>query len=434
MWIVGTLLGLLAAPEAMAARARTGTEVAVVGVHLPQQTDETSLSASLALVEALDAAGVVGLSPEAVHARLAGRESLVVDGAALGPGRRKREEGRILYDRADFEGAIPVLEEAVQALGDGLSGSGDPRELVQALLLLGQARWSTGDTDGAKQAFSQVVVLEPSWQLDAVNYPPKIVSFFNDVRYEVLARPKGRLQLQVPDRNRVLLDGREALSGTVELIAGLHFALVSGPEGERSFHQVRLEPGETEVLTARPSARSLGLADPTAAGRSAQIRLLYQSLGTHVGAPLVLLGGQLEGGKVGAQLYETRTGSFSRIETAPAGSDPVAALVGLVPSVLDDLTEAGNLRTDRISFDVAAFDQDTDPTLSALLLDPTPLVAFETERRRPSWIVWATVGTVAVGGAAVAVATLATVNGEDPKPEPTPDTGPEGVILVGPIP
>ena len=116
MWIVGTLLGLLAAPEAMAARARTGTEVAVVGVHLPKQTDETSLSASLALVEALDAAGVVGLSPEAVHARLAGRESLVVDGAALGPGRRKREEGRILYDRADFEGAIPVLEEAVQAL------------------------------------------------------------------------------------------------------------------------------------------------------------------------------------------------------------------------------------------------------------------------------------------------------------------------------
>ena len=82
---------------------------------------------------------------------------------------------------------------------------------MQALLLLGQARRSTGDTDGAKQAFAQVVVLEPSWQLDAVNYPPKIVSFFNDVRYEVLARPKGRLQLQVPDRNRVLLDGREAL-------------------------------------------------------------------------------------------------------------------------------------------------------------------------------------------------------------------------------
>ena len=435
MLLIGTLLALLSTAEA--AKKSTGPEVAVVGVHLPDQTDTSSLQAALLLVEAMGDLSVSPVSPAQAHERLAGREALVVEGAALGPGRRKREEGRILYDRADVEGAIPVLQEAVGALEIGLSGTGDPRELVQALLLLGQAQWSIGETDAATDAFTRVVVLEPSRQLDSVNYPPKIVSFFNDVRYAVLTRPKGRLQLQVSDRNVVLVDGRESLSGTVELIAGTHYALIKGPDGERDFRQVVLKPDQVEVLSSRPGARTLGQEGMGPGDRSAQTRLLYESLGTHVGTPLLLLGGEVSDGQVAMQLYEARTGSFSKISRARSGGDPVAALAGLLPEVLDHATDSGNLRTDRVSFDVLPLHQNDNPLLAGLLLDPEPMVEVELvrERQKRPWIVWASVGAVAAGGAAVTIATLATATGDDGNNGGSTQTsGPEGVILVGPLP
>lgn len=420
---------------AEAAKRADGPEVAVVGMHVPGQTDESSLRLALQVANAIDDGGGAAVRPKEVHLGLSGREALVLEAAALGTGRSKRDEGRILYDRADFEGAIPALVEAVSAIEKGMAGTGDPRDLISALLLLGQAQWSLGETDAAADAFRRVIVLEPSRQLDPVNYPPKIVRFFNEARDAVLAKKKGSVQLQIPDRNTVLIDGREVLSGTVKLVPGLHYALITGPDGERSYRMVMVQEGESQALQVRPKVRNLGAVVGFETARPEGTRQLYSALGTHAGSRLLLLGGVLETGDAALQLYEVRTGSFSQVASKRAGSSPGQALEELVPVVMANLTETGTLRTDRVAYDAAALPVSENPLLAGLLLDPQPLVELAPERRRPTWLVWAGVGTVAVGGATVAAVTLATASGDEPGDQPQPSEGGDsGVILVGPFP
>lgn len=421
---------------AEAAKPGDGPEIAVVGMHVPGQTDESSLRLALQVSNAIDDNGGAAVRPKEVHLALQGREALVLEAAALGAGRSKRDEGRILYDRADFEGAIPVLVDAVSAIEKGMAGTGDPRDLISALLLLGQAQWSIGETDAAADAFRRVIVLEPSRQLDPVNYPPKIVRFFNETRDGVLSLEKGSVQLQIPDRNTVLIDGREVLSGTVKLVPGLHYALITGPDGERSYRMVMVQAGEAQSLQVRPKARNLGAVVGFETAAPEGTRQLYGALGTHAGSGLLLLGGVLDNGDAALQLYEVRTGSFSQVASKRAGSGPGEALEDLVPVVLANLTETGTLRTDRVAYDAAALPVSENPMLAGLLLDPEPLVELEAERRRPTWLVWAGVGTVAVGGATVAAVTLAAASGgDDPGDQPEPGGGGDGgVILVGPFP
>ena len=234
----------------------------------------------------------------------------------------------------------------------------------------------------------------------------------------------------------MLIDGREVLSGTIELIPGTHYVLVTGPDGERDFRVLEVQSAQTEVLQSRPQERSLGVAAASRAERAQQIRLLYSALGIHAGTQLVLLGGEVDGGNVALQLFEARTSSFSNAAVAPAGGDPAAALLGLVPDVLENVSDSGNLRTDRIAFDVAALAQDDNPLLAALLLDPDPFSEPAQPARTTNWAVWAGVGAIAAGGAAAAIVTLSTASsGDEPAPGPgaTEDAN-EGVILIGPLP
>src|SRR5262249_3971886 len=85
-------------------------EIAVVGLHVPGRMGDQSSEDAKRLAKALDDTGKVdGLTPAEMGKRLAGRESLIVDNYALGPGRERLKEGSVLYDRALPDQAIPVL-------------------------------------------------------------------------------------------------------------------------------------------------------------------------------------------------------------------------------------------------------------------------------------------------------------------------------------
>ena len=420
-------VGLLLAAPAWAAK---GAEVAVVGAHIEGQSDAQAIANAEALIEALDrSAGVVAVPPGKLRGRLSGRESLVVEGAFLGNGRERLDEGRLLYDRADLAGAVPVLDEAVEALTAGLAGAPDTKDLVDALLLLGLSHLFSGDPAGATSAFERVVILDPTRELDPVNFPPKAVQFFTDVRRQVLDAKLAALFVEMPGDAQLFVDGKESLSTSVMLPPGPHYVLVDGGGGQRAFEVVTLEEGDRRRLRVQLERAALAQAGSTDGARSEQTGRLYGSLGQHAGTGLILVAGETAGGSVAMQLYETRTGNYSKAVTAQGFGDPMGSLLDLVPVLAGYVSEQGTLRADRVSPRVVALDVSSNPLLASMLLDPEPIVETVTVTKDTPWFVWAGVAALAAGGAGTAAVLLTR--------DADPDDGPQtvsGVIVVGPMP
>ena len=418
-----SVLGLTAffAGPAHAAR---GSEVAVIGVHVSGLTDEEAQQAAEDLISVIgDVRTLDPISPSGVRSRLSGKESLVVEGVFLAPGRAQLEEGRVLYERAEFEGALDVLQSAVRELESGLPGSGESKDLIDALLLLGLANASIGEMESARSAFRQLVIMDPDRELDSVNYPPKIITLFSEVRDQVLELDRGSITVQVGSfEAEVWVDGRlqgGAPTRVGDLLPGKHYVLVHGVDGRRDFATVIVDPGENVRFSANLEGRLIAPTGTDDAERARQSELLYRSLGEHVDTPLVLLAGESEANQVGMQLYEPRTGNFSKLATTSADSDPIGALAELTHQLGSYVSDAGTIRANRVSSQVLPLDINANPLLSSVLLDPEPIVVMT--RQRTPWYVWAGVSALAAGTAGGAVLLL-TKDG--------PGVDPSGTITV----
>lgn len=389
------LLLLLVPTGAFAARK---PEVVVVGAHVANQDGDAARGTAEALAAAVSGGGkLVALSSAEVSERLSGRQDLVVEDTFLRVGRQKLEEGRILYERADFEGSVASLNAAVQSLEDGLLGTPNNRDLIDSLLLLGLALVGNGDEDGARAAFGKVVLLDPTRELDRVNYAPGVVSLFAEVRAAVQAQPKARLT--IVGEGSQYVDGIENLAEVASLLPGVHHVLVVAADGRRDFATLSLDPGQRLTWTAALSGRSLGAPASTADERSEQTAALYKSLGTYANTDLVMLAGESGDGKVVVQLYEPRTGNFSKEVSAEAGSDPEGALLDLVPSLLAYVSDQGKLRSDRISPRTVPLDRSTNRVLTDLLLRPAADEPVAAARGGGlPWYLWAGAGVAVAGG------------------------------------
>lgn len=424
MIAIGLLLG-----SALAA----GPELVVVGVHGPGLAGEAGEAAARRLAEAFDATGKVdALTPDEVRGRIAGRESLILDAYALGPGRDALREGRVLYDRAQPDQAIPVLEQAARQLAAGLASSSDVRDLHEALTLLGLANAGLGNEAAARAAFRRSVTLDPTRQLDPVNYPPQIVTLHEEVRKAAAAEAPAVLSVSAPSDASVWIDGRQVIAGSaaLKLVPGEHYVLVRAPDGAASFEALTLGAGETRQLAPKLAPRALGRPSTDAAGRSRQTRDLYKSLGQYTDRDPVLLAGVTATGQVALQIYSPASGNFSRALTADAAGDPVAALLDLVPAAVAFLGETGDVKSDRVSPQVVGLDVSQNDVLAEMIFAPrapsaAPATA-NTDRKGPPWYLWAGLGAVVAGGG-VATAVILTQEGEEP-------AGDNGTITFGPIP
>jgi len=398
---------------AAAAHSATLPEVALVGFHV-EGVDATAARQALApVVDALQSTGrVTAIGPDEVARRIDGRESLIVTQAFVGPAKALLEEGRVLYERADPGQAIPVLEEAVQAFNATMATTTDNRPLIEALLTLGFAYNVMGDDERARRAFARVAQLDPDRELDEINYAPKIVNFYADVRSQVLARGQGDLEVEASQPGaEVIVDGRRV--GVTPMViqdlpVGRHFLLVVGEGGHRSFGVVEIDAVERGKVHLDLTDRRLAEPDDDSRGRARQTEQLYRTLGEHLGADAILLGGIDETGDLGLQLYTPRTGAFSKIlHTAPGGS-PYDAAADLVPAMAAYLNPTGELRPDRISPGILALDVAADDLLAELLLNPQPKWEVVEVGGKSRWYLWTAGGVLAAGGAAGL--TLALVN------------------------
>jgi hypothetical protein len=394
------------------------TEVVVVGVHLEGLSEGEIRSVTNKLVSVVDRQRHLrAVPPSEVRARVRGRGEQVLDDALTGQGRALLAEGRMLYEQADLESAQLRLGLAVTALDSAMAGTTDSRPLIDALLLMGMAQFSMGEPDAAREVYQRVLRLDPTRELDTVHYPPKVVAMFQEVREAVLAAPRASLRIVASDPEaRVFVNGRMRGRGQVDvtdLVTGSHHVLVSSDSGHRSYAHVGVKPGAMGKLTADLRRRFVGQAAPDGASRSDQVGDLYRVLGDRVTGGLVLLAGRVDAETVGVQLFEPRTGNFSKILSSPAGSDPSGALLALGKRLGTFLNDSGVLRSDQVGGTALALDISTNPVLAEVLLDSrtealrsphhSPISEPVAQRRRTPWYLWAGVGVLAAGATAAAV-------------------------------
>lgn len=410
----------------MAAMASAAPEVAMLGLHIPGQSAEAGREASARITESLSASGAMTpVGPDEMAARLQGRSSLVLDTYALSQGMAMLDEGRVLYQNAEPDAAIPLLEAGVASLAEGAKLSGNTGELIEGYLSLGLVQSAMGNSEAALQAFRSAVVLDPKRELDTMSYPPDVIELYTQAQSQVLDQGTGSLKVKGAGEALVKVDGIE-LEGELapELAPGTHYIYATDADGARYSSVTEVTPGQEASVNVRFDG--LSLAEPTADQnlRMTQTEQLYSALGAYAQTPLVLLAGQV-GDQVVIALYSARSKNFSQSLSAPAGSDPTQSIVNLVPAMGSYVTEAGDIRPDRVAFDVPALAPNDNTLLMELLLNPQPVSTTDPQPETgPRWGLWAGVGGVAALGAGAA--TWAVLRDPEPKDQ--------GTVTLGPIP
>ena len=389
--------------------AEPSTELVLVGTHLPKNAvlAEDSLRKAIRKVD-----GFTIVGPEEVRTRLGGRGPRLVDEALQARGRAMLSEGKVLYEHADLEAAEERIATAIDMLEDAMAGSSDARHLIDALLVQGNIRLAMGNVDSTKMAYRRVVQLDPDRVLDPVHHPPKVVDLFATVRDSVRAEPRGTLDIRSSDPEAsVVVNGRVRGKGSVllrDLLPGDHHVLVSSPNGHRDYQKVTVVSKERSEMVASLEGYFIGQTPQADADKAEQVALIYRAIADQVTEGWVLMGGALGIEEVGIQLYEPRTGNFSKVLTREVGADAGQSMALLAGQIGTLRSPQGMLATDAVSTDLLPIDIGTNPTLARVLFDAgggqRSSIATPNAIGGPiPWPVWAGVGTLVVGGVVAAL-------------------------------
>jgi len=398
------LLGILALPGAsLAASLPT---VAVVGLHQEGLTPDQQRHATDDIAAAIDDTGFFrARTLDMLEPVLQGRQEIVLEEAFLGPGRALLDDGRLLYNQAQPDEAIPVLEDAVETLRLAMATATSTRDLWEAWFLLGAARSDAGKAAEAREAFEAAVAVNPVRTADAARFPPSLVE-----RYEAIRKEREQLAsvltVEADERDTsIWLNGSPR--GTVPLevddvVPGENYIHARSPHGFFAYEAITVPEAGRKAVSLRLGEPTLGLPADSRAARQRQVSGLYRALGHYAGVDLVLLAGTIDDQLV-LQLYSPRTNGFSEPLSIPYGGvasdEAVEALSELLAGVRDDAT----FEEDNRAALAAPLDVGANHFLARMLILTSETPGLEPDKKK--FPVWATAVLVGVGVAAVAGAT-----------------------------
>ncbi len=411
------------------ARAADRPDLAWVGFHQAGFTVAQQDALAEQVAAAVDASGRARLlSPAQVAGTIIGRERIVAEEGLAGPGRAKLQAGLDLYNQAQPEAAIGLLEEAIVELERAFPGVTSVDDLWMAHVVLGTAHVQMEGSD--RGAFAAAAALDPSKQLDAARFAPDVVAAYA----ESLALVSGRaidVTIEAPSA-QVFVDGvdRGLSPVTLRLTPGLHHAVAVSSGGRRAHARVVVpeppESGEQPPMRVALDAvqPTLGQAGESRVVRSAQTAALYRSLGTRAAdVELVMLAG-VDGASLHLQLYHPPSDALSRPVEVPYADDPTDELLTTLPLLLNLIDPESGEPTARAPVAVP-LDIGANSRLASMLLDPAPPVDIEEprSRRRTGWIVGVVGGVAAASLAGGAVALALREPGAEPVPTEPANSG-----------
>ena len=171
------------------------------------------------------------------------------------------DEGRSAYDNLDPDTAAVKFKAAADAY---VQRPGDlrPEKLGEAYLFQGASQLLNGDVAGAKVAFTNAMVAEPSLRPDAGQFGQDVQRVFAEAQKELAAQPQGSLVVtSQPQGARVLVRGRDVGAtplSSVKLPPGRYPVQVVLPGYAPSVTYAEVKPSApTEVKAKLSSAPGL---------------------------------------------------------------------------------------------------------------------------------------------------------------------------------
>jgi hypothetical protein len=170
------------------------------------------------------------------------------------------ERAREAMDDGDFGKATKMLERASKLLEENGDAVPDLRMLAEIYLQAGVAFFRDGMEDEGDDMLNRAVHLDPERSLDGADYPPIFIKVFDRARYNVLRRPRGRVEVKAQPGASVLFDGRnlgKAPLVLTDVLPGEHWVRVERPGEAVQVKKVRVGGGKTlEVEFAGASAEA----------------------------------------------------------------------------------------------------------------------------------------------------------------------------------
>jgi hypothetical protein len=405
--------------------------IAIVGIHQPG-TDVTAEDAAVAkMVSAIESGGRFDALDKVEFATsIRGREDIILEDAFVGPGRRPLENGRLLYEGANPQEALPALQEAIENLSASMATAKSAKDLWEAYVYLGVVSAALDDTAGEKAAFAAAVALAPARNPSTAKFPPDVIETFEGVRKGVLGKP-GVLTVTADQPGaRIFLNGEEVGVAPVVLqkvYAGTSHVTARGEHGATAYQAVKLDPGGAATVQLALAAPTLGTGGESKNARSRRAGALYRAIGERSNASLVLLAGTFED-RLYLQLYSAAADGFSTPLSVPFTDDAADEAVAAVPTLLEMINADGSLAVQDQAAAAVPLDVGANPLLASMLLNPEKPAIVDLppggggRGGSGKWIALGVgVGALAAGGTAAAIL----LSGSAEPPE-------NGTIVVNP--
>jgi len=166
------------------------------------------------------------------------------------------EKGRAFYENGDFDKAIREFKQVISELKDIPVGIDSQREddarsegLFTANLYIGMSYLGKGRESLAKESFKNAFRAAPNKTLSPEQYPPKVLSLYNEVISQSLSSLT--VKSNTPDAEVFVDDVKKGNAPIVihNLLSGTHTVKVAA-SGHEVIKTVSLEPGKDISITA----------------------------------------------------------------------------------------------------------------------------------------------------------------------------------------
>lgn len=158
------------------------------------------------------------------------------------------ERAREAMDDGEFGKATKMLERAAKLVEQNGDAVPDLRTLAEIYLQAGVAYFRDGMEDEGDDMLNRAVHLDPERILDAADYPPIFVKVYERARFNVLRRPRGRVEVKAQPGASVLFDGRnlgKAPLVLTDVLPGEHWVRVERPGEAVQVKKIRVRGDKT---------------------------------------------------------------------------------------------------------------------------------------------------------------------------------------------
>ncbi len=161
------------------------------------------------------------------------------------------QKGESALEDEEFSDAARHFKGAIKLLEDNGDAVEDLRLLSDTYLKMGVALFRNGDEDEGDDALSKSVHFNPDRQLSDREWPPIFIRIFDRARYNVLKRPRARIEVKAKPGASVLLDGRNLGKAPIvlaEALPGIHWLRVESPGQPPMAKRISLRSKKTILL------------------------------------------------------------------------------------------------------------------------------------------------------------------------------------------